>query len=98
MPSTRRLPTMLAPKKRRRSNPCQRRATMLAKPEQRPPRWLYGRGYDYEVHLAAGQSCPHCLAALRPTAVRYVDETGVAVICEACHCDVLRIETFDPTG
>jgi hypothetical protein len=70
---------------------------MLAKPEQKSPRWLYGRGYDYEAHLAAGLACPHCVVALRPSAVRYVDKTGVAIVCEACHCDVLRIETFDPT-
>jgi hypothetical protein len=70
---------------------------MLAKPEQKSPRWLYGRGYDYEVRLAAGQSCPHCSATLRPGAVRYFDATGAAIVCEACHCDLVRIETFDPT-
>jgi hypothetical protein len=70
---------------------------MLAKPEQRSPRWLYARGYDYEVFLAAGQPCSHCSAVLRPSAVRYVDATGIAIVCETCHRDVLRIETFDPT-
>jgi hypothetical protein len=70
---------------------------MLAKPEQKSPRWLYGCGYDYRVRLAAGLACPHCAAALRPSAVRYVDKAGAVIACEACHCDLLRIETFDPT-
>jgi hypothetical protein len=67
------------------------------KPEQQSPPWLYGRGRDYIVRLAAGHFCPHCLAALRPSAVRYVDKTGVAIVCETCHRDVLHVETFDPT-
>jgi hypothetical protein len=43
---------------------------MLAKPEQKSPHWLYGRGYDYEVHFAAGLACPRCVVALRPSGRR----------------------------
>ena len=66
---------------------------MLTRPNNPPsPRQLYGNCGEYRVYLASGVTCPHCGAQLRPNAVRYLDQTGTAIICESCDRDILRVE------
>jgi hypothetical protein len=53
---------------------------------------LQWQGTDYAVRMAADWACPHCTRPLRPSAVRHIGFGCFDIVCEACHCDVLRIE------
>jgi len=72
--------------------------TYLSSSDERPPKfpcdpkWLRGHCDGYDVTIVNGIACPHCATPLRVTAVRYIDESGFSIVCEACHADVVQVE------